>query len=124
LKEKIMAITKTWTIEGVTVLTNLFELQNVIRTINWKLTVQNDGGNSTPPQIVYVNGSVTLALPEQTTFVPYETLTEEQMISWVKEELGSKAIAHERQAEDHVLSTLVSSSPETMVIESKSLPWA
>lgn len=118
-----MAITKTWKIESVNVLTTLFQLQNVVRSIQWKLTAQNDGENLTPPQIAEIYGGVNLSLPDQNLFTSFETLTETQMISWVKEELGEKAKAFEKDAEQLVLTGLMNAAPETMMIEPKPLPW-
>ena len=119
-----MAITKTWEIEGVNVLSNLFQLQNVVRSIQWKLTVQNDGENLTPPQIAEIHGGVTLSLPDQNSFLSFETLTQEQMIAWVKNELGDQVKKYEKDAEQHVINSLIGAAPETMVVEPRPLPWA
>jgi len=118
-----MAITKTWEIEEIKVLTNLFQLQNVVRSIQWKLTVQNDGENLTPPQIAEIHGIVNLQLPDQNSFVSFENITEAQMVEWVKNDLGEKVKEFEKSAEHHVINTLMGAAPETMVIESIPLPW-
>jgi hypothetical protein len=118
-----MAVIKTWEIENISVLTSLFQQQDVVRLVNWKLTVQNDGENNTPPQIVYIHGQNMLSLPDPNTFIPYINLTQEQILNWLFESLGDEKHKFEQQAEGQVLQTLINYSPETMKIESKPLPW-
>lgn len=78
-----------WKVENITVWSQLSTLTNVAYLVNYSVTAQN------PPQwgnrIVY-NAAI-LPPPTEETFVPYEQLTEPQVIGWVKDVLGPTEVA-------------------------------
>lgn len=123
-----MAISKTWSIQSVDVLTNLFQMQNVVRSITWKLTLENDGeqiGDTlTPPQVVNINGKTDIPLPyDVNSFVPYNMLTESQMLQLLTNSLGPKKDEFEKEAEMHMVNLLATKLPD-MTITQPPLPWA
>ena len=119
-----MAISKIWNIESVDVLNNLFDFQNVVRKIRWKLTVQNDGENNTPPQIVSISGEVNLDLPyDSTSYMNFESLTETELLNWVFTALGPKKYNYEVEVEGHLVNVLMNADSNISIVENKPLPW-
>jgi hypothetical protein len=77
-----MSTTYTWEITNLESFETINELTNVVSVIYWTLRAE-DGFNSTT-----INGTVNLDAPTADTFVNYNDLTQEQVISWVKTKLG------------------------------------
>lgn len=78
-----MDITYEWKIENLQTFFNENNLQVVFMAC-WKVT----GTNGTQSSAIY--GMQTIKFDETKPFVPYENLTEQLVIDWVKENMGEK----------------------------------
>lgn len=58
---------------------NLGELQDVIKTIRWRLTATHESGTEAD-----THGVIYLETPNPDTFIPYEEITEDLVIGWVE----------------------------------------
>jgi hypothetical protein len=118
-----MTISKIWNVESIDVLNNLFQYQNVVRKVSWKITVQNDGQDGTPLQVMHLNGTVNLDLPyDLATYQNFDTITESDILNWVFSALGTKKHDFEVELETYMLSMLMNND-SNMIIENKPLPW-
>jgi hypothetical protein len=88
-------------------------LQNIVQTIRWKLS-GDDGVNSTE-----INNVTTINPPNPGAFIQYDTLTEEQVITWVTDTLGEHGVASAKSLVDSILD-LMANPP----IVTPELPWA
>lgn len=85
-----MTITYNWTIAQLDCYPEHEGHTDVVFTAHWRC----DGTDGTHTAGVY--GSVGLTLDPEAAFTPYEDLTLEQVIGWVKDALGEETIeAHE-----------------------------
>lgn len=80
-----MSIEYTWKIQSMRVLPELSDKNNIVKTVDFMLEgVRNEKNN-------FVLGSVELSLKTE-NFIPFDELTEEIVIDWVKDALGSERI--------------------------------
>lgn len=110
-----MATTFTWSIIQMKVYPEIDGKQDFVSSAEWQLT----GDNGT-------NTASTSALfgykPEDiTNFTPYNQLTEETVIGWVKDRLGADGVAH---FESIVQTKLDEKKVPDVAPEDKKLPWA
>lgn len=101
-----------WKIKNLEVTDGPNELQNVVCTAHWTATL-TEGERE-----VYSYGSVGLAYSENTPFIPFENLTEETVVSWVKGVLGSELVSDIESRLSQAIIKL--SEPQTP----PSLPWS
>jgi len=110
-----MATTFTWSIIQLNVYPEIDGKQNFVSSAEWQLT--GDDGKNT---------SFTSALfgykPEDvTSFTPYNELTQDQVLGWVKDRLGADGIAHFKSVVQKQLDDMqvpdIQPTPEP-------LPWA
>lgn len=74
-----------WLAEQLHVAPSLDGLENVIQTVDWRLNaLAADGLSAT------CYGTVALANPEPQAFAPFEGLTEEMVVGWVKAAFGDE----------------------------------
>ncbi len=76
-----MAITYTWEVTGIKT-TTLDSTPNVVVQTYWKKTGIDENGNEGT-----FSGATpfsALSMPAGTTFVPFEQLTEDDVLSWIK----------------------------------------
>ena len=107
-------LTKTWKITSVQVRPQLDTYSNVVSVINWMLSVSN-GTQVLAGQA----GATQLGSPSSTSYVDYTTLTEAQLIDWIKTTLGADKVAEcERFVENQAMSMI---SP---VVNKVAPPWA
>jgi hypothetical protein len=97
---------------------NIVELEHhvsdgLVITAHWQLTAEGEG------QTARLIGSLTLPPKEVTdpTFIPFEELTEEIVIGWVKAQLGEEQVAELEASVESQLGALI--SPATVT----GLPW-
>lgn len=78
--------TVTWSI------TNLATEQtpdpNYVVRASWRVTASESG------QIYFQDGNTTFSQDQQSAFIPYDQLTPEIVIGWVKAQLGSEVVAN------------------------------
>jgi hypothetical protein len=82
-----MAITNTWAVVQMDCYPELDGDTDVVFTVHWTL----NGTDGAYAGSVY--GSVGVTLDEGGTFTPYASLTEAQVIGWVKDALGEEQVA-------------------------------
>lgn len=82
-----MTITNTWAVVQMDCYPELDGDTDVVFTVHWTL----NGTDGTYAGSVY--GSVGVTLDEGSTFTPYASLTEAQVIGWVKDALGEEQVA-------------------------------
>jgi hypothetical protein len=82
-----MAITNTWAVVQMDAYPELDGEQDVVFTVHWTL----NGTDGTYNGSVY--GSVGVTLDEGSTFTPYASLTQAQVIGWVQDALGEEQVA-------------------------------
>jgi hypothetical protein len=82
-----MAITNTWSVVSMNAYPELDGETDVVFTVHWTL----NGTDGTYNGSVY--GSVGVTLDEGSTFTPYASLTQAQVIGWVQDALGEEQVA-------------------------------
>ena len=74
-------MTYTFTINALDVLKEKDGLQGVVYTIHWALTAENENGTTAS-----AIGTKTMSDPNPDSFTPYDQLTEEIVVGWLKAE--------------------------------------
>ena len=109
-----MATTFTWSILEMQT-ANVDNLQNFVCSATWELT-GDDGKN------ISSTSSIFGYKPEDVTgFTPYNQLTQDQVLGWIKNRLGADGIAH---FEGIVQKQLDDMSENTINPEPQPLPWS
>lgn len=108
-----MAITITWKIDNLECQVHEGEFENVVYMIHWRVYASEGDANTS------VYGSCVVSFTPSENFIPYEELTEEQVLSWTFASLGEEG---KLSAEQSAISSL-ENILEPKVI-SKPLPWA
>lgn len=104
----------TWSITEMQVRADVDNLKNFVSIVNWELT-GDDGVNTS--SVVSAFGFK----PDDTiNYTPYEELTQDQVIGWVKDRLGANGISH---FEGIVQSQLDNVTTPSVTPEPKPLPW-
>ena len=105
--------TLTWKINQLEAYPQFEGQENVVFTVHWDL-VGSDEANNTGR----VYGSVGVTLDAEAPFTPFEQLTEEQVIGWVKEALGAETVAaHEAAVAGQI------AEAKTPSVVNPPLPW-
>ena len=106
-------MTLTWTITSLDIIKTDIDNRQIVRNIGWKLTGTDSGASYS------VNGKATdLALPSG-TYTEYASLTESDVIGWLKSHLGSTEVT---AIEDEVTAE-VTSLKNSNAEDNKALPW-
>lgn len=71
----------TFTINALDVFKEKDGLQDVVYTIHWALTAENENGTTAS-----AIGTKTMSDPNSDSFTPYNQLTEEMVVGWLKAE--------------------------------------
>lgn len=87
--------------------------QDVVFTVHWNLTGVDGDYNG------YVYGSVGVTLDPEAPYTPYENLTQDQVIGWVKSALGDEQVA---EYEANVQAQIDQKKNPTVV--TPPLPWS
>lgn len=82
-----MAITHNWSVAQMDAYPEYEGHTDVVFTVHWRM----DGTDGEHTAGVY--GSVGLTLDPKADYVPYEKLTEKQVMGWVHEALGEEQVA-------------------------------
>ena len=106
-----MAITYTWTIEGMSTMPT--PEPDFVVNVRWKLT-GTDGTNTAS-----LMGDCEFS-QEGDTFTPYADLTEAQVLGWVQDQLGENGIANYQANVDGQINSMIN-PPVTPTAEP--LPW-
>lgn len=103
----------TWKVTDLLVKPQVDGFTNVVYIVNWLVT-DTDGVNE-----VRKGGKTEVPLPAGDTFIPYDQLTENQVINWVKNVLGSEEVSS-IEADLQAQLAYIANPP----IVSVPLPWA
>ena len=92
-----MAIEYKWSVAGMKCYPEYEGFENVVFTVHWHLLAK-DGENSASNY-----GSVKLKLDPNHEYIPYDQLTEEQVIGWVKGTMNQNSNPMSPSAEEYEL---------------------
>lgn len=82
-----MTITNNWSVVAMHAYPELDGETDVVFTVHWVLSATDGTYNGS------VYGSVGVTLDEGSTFTPYASLTQAQVIGWVQDALGEEQVA-------------------------------
>jgi hypothetical protein len=108
-----MTVTYNWNVVQMDAYPEKDDEQDVVFTVHWDLTGTDDTYNGR------VYGSVGVAIDPDQPFTPYEDLTLEQVIGWVKDALGEDQVA---SYEENVAQQIENQINPPVV--TPPLPWA
>jgi len=108
-----MANTYTWVIERMVCAPQLSGQTDVVITVYWRQNATNDTFNAT------VYSSIDLVYTPGTAFTPYDQLTQDQVVEWVKSALGADKCALLEASLDKQIAN--QANPPTVTLP---LPWA
>ena len=108
-----MAITYTWSVAQMDAYPTFENHTDVVFTVHWRM----DGTDGEHTAGVY--GAVGLTLDPKADYVPYEKLTEKQVMGWVQEALGEDQVAiYENKVAEQIAA--LANPP----VVTPPLPWA
>lgn len=108
-----MSVAYTWKVEKIECRPFVGEYENVVSTVHWRMF----GADGEVQDSVY--GSEKVDFVEIAVFTPFEELTEEGVIGWVQDKLGTERIALLKTA----LNTMIANRITPPVV-SPPLPWS
>lgn len=112
-----MAIVNTWNVVQMNEYPEYEGYQDCVFQVHWTLTGTETVGEETYTGSVY--GSVGVSLDAESPFTPYNELTLDQVIGWVKDALGAEQVA---AYEDNVEKQIADQqNPPVLTLP---LPWA
>ena len=122
-----MNIDFTWYVTALECAASLNGQPNVVCKAHWNVEGISDqintyttttGETKQAPFFANVSGVEEIAYSNGQTFVPFENLTEAQVIAWIKDNMGPEKIANvEQQVSDAIQKQI------TPVVVVKDLPW-
>ncbi len=86
-----MSITNTWGVVQMDAYPELDGKTDVVFTVHWNLFGAETAGETTYTGYTY--GSVGVTLDPDAPYTPYDQLTQEQVVGWVKDALGEEQVA-------------------------------
>jgi hypothetical protein len=108
-----MPITNTWSVVSLDAYPELDGETDVVFTVHWQL----NGTDGAYAGSVY--GSVGVTLDPDAPFVPYDQLTEAQVVSWVQDALGEEQVAsYEANVEQQI------ANEKNPPVVTPPLPWS
>lgn len=105
-------INVSWTVDSIEVKPVVGSHENVVYNVQWRVIAREEH------HVASSYGSVNLAFSEEDPFIPYEDLTEEQVINWVKQTLGPETVQSIENSATAELEKI--KNPPTIM---KPLPW-
>jgi len=108
-------ITYTWIVTAMYTLPKVDEFTDVVVVANSTLTGTEGQYSSS------INNSTQFSVPQGSDFTPYEDLTENQVIGWIQNTIGSKAIA---DYEAQIASDIYFQENPPVTATEQPLPWA
>jgi hypothetical protein len=115
--EESMAITYTWKVTNLKKLDSIEGLSDVAVHARWTRTGTDADGYSGE-----FNGATPLRLPDSgsSNFTPFEELSEEQVIEWIKGEIASNM-----GYEEHIVTQITKqiNAKKNPIVEVNMLPW-
>ena len=108
-----MAIVYTWSVKEINTIPSENDLESVVKVVHWNVRGV-DGEMSAE-----LNGSIALNKPDPLNFLPFEEVTEADVISWVKSTIGEDMT---NAAEADVAAQILYKTQQKPVVAP--LPWA
>lgn len=108
-----MAITYNWNVVKMEAYPEKNGLSDVVFQIHWTLV----GTDNTHKGTAY--GSCGITLDESVTYTPYNELTQEQVVGWIKDNIGAEGIAYY----EGIVATQIQNQINPPVV-TPPLPWA
>ncbi len=106
--------TYTWSIKAMSVMPVLEGETDVVVSAQWDILGEDQGYSYN------LAGWEQFTLPETKDFVPYDQLTQEQVIGWVKNTMGENQVANLEAAVDGSLKAMMSPPIQPII---PALPW-
>ena len=108
--------TYTWTIAALDCSNTDDAFPAKVITAHWRLDGEFLSGGQFSAGVY---GTVSFEEPEADSFVPFDQLTEEQVIGWLEAALGDEQVAEYKANIEQQIADLIAPP-----VESKPLPWA
>ena len=108
-----MAIVYTWTFNPLEVTLSQDGLTNVVKTVHWRLTGEENGVSET------VYGTEGMEDPLPGSFIPYDNLTLETVQNWVEGKMGEERV---QAMKDSIANSI--NAKNNPVSASMVAPWA
>jgi len=122
-----MANTYTWSINALDCIPSADGQTNVVSNVHWIVTATStethtltnyNNTTSTVPYSSSAYGTQSLTYTEGNPFTPYDGLTQDTVIEWVKTAMGSEQIASIKTSLDNQIANLINPP-----IVTPPLPW-
>lgn len=110
---------KQWIVEQLTAYPTLADKTNVVFSIAWRLNGSDGPDENAPSFHATAYGSVAVNFDPDAPYTPYDQLTQEQVLSWVKDALGTEQVSAYETSIDAQLDDLA--NPKQIV---NPLPWS
>jgi hypothetical protein len=119
----------TWIIEGQLLTEDIGSVTGFVKEVRWAYQYENDG------VVGEINDTIDFEYDPNTPFIPFADLTQEQVVQWVKDALGSDAVSFYEDKVAEVVDAAVASedpNPRKMFItafyvgseQNQDQPWA
>lgn len=108
---------KTWTVQNMTVRPTLGGLDNVVATVSFVVNASVSENGTEYGYSTY--DTIRIAEPDSENFIPYESLTEDVVIGWIKATLGDSRVLAIEQRLDAAIEDQIAPA-----IATPPLPWA
>jgi hypothetical protein len=99
-----------WDCSTVDVIPQMGENTNVVYRVHWRLTASSDGYYESDI------GVEELTTEEISSFIPFEELTQEQVIDWVEESMGEERVSDIKVKLEEMLYAQINPEYVTMTI--------
>lgn len=111
---QLMANTYTWGVVGLDVARSQDDLLDVVVQVTWALTATNPDGLSFTCQ-----RQIQLDAPEPASYTPYDQVTFEMVVQWVKDTLGPEQLSDIEGRLDKAIEDILN-----LPIVQLPLPWS
>lgn len=85
-----MSVNYSWVITSLNCVEQENTLENVVKSVDWKLVASDTHNEKTID--TYVLGNTLFPSPEQSDFVSFSDLTQQQIISWIEQTIPAEEI--------------------------------
>ena len=107
-----MAVVYDWVIEQMEAYPEHNGFENVVFNVHWRVNASED------QHVASSYGSIGIAIQDDSSFTPYESLTKEIVVDWVKENMGLERVS---QLESALAGEIENKKHPTVIV--KPLPW-
>lgn len=108
-----MSVSYNWIVEQMDAYPEKDNLQEVVFNVHWRCNA-NDGNYHATGY-----GTVGVEFDQSETFIPYSSLTQDEVVGWVKNALGSEQVADIERGLEGQIDSLI--TPPTVTLP---LPWS